>query len=101
MVKTVKKDNYIEKYLPELLSKAADIMPLSDDNILLNLLIEEVATIPLNTINIGQLSISALQYVLSHTHGKEKPFLTPEYEVFRYSAILAAKQVFNDTYRLL
>src|SRR5438105_2022588 len=47
IVKTVKKDNYIEKYLPELLSKAADIMPLSDDNILLNLLIEEVATIPL------------------------------------------------------
>src|ERR1043166_914512 len=101
IVKTVKKNYCIEKYLPELLSKAADIMPLSDDNVLLNLLIEEVATISLNTVEFSRLSISALQYVLSHTYGKEKPFLTPEYEVFRYSAILAAKQVSNDAYKIL
>src|ERR1043166_3019908 len=85
IVKTVKKNYCIEKYLPELLSKAADIMPLSDDNILLNLLIEEVATIPLNTIEFGRLSIEALEYLLSCTYEKEKPFVTPEYEVFRYS----------------
>src|SRR5947207_2025775 len=58
IVKTVKKNYCIEKYLPSLLSKAADIMPLSDDNILLNLLIDEVATISLNTVEFSRLSIS-------------------------------------------
>ncbi|RIA79405.1 hypothetical protein C1645_840764 [Glomus cerebriforme] len=66
IIKTIKTTNYTNNYSPELLSKAVNmnIIPLSEDNILLNLL----------------------------------PFATPEYEVFRYSAILAAKQVFNDTY---
>ncbi|CAB4403529.1 unnamed protein product [Rhizophagus irregularis] len=31
----------------------------------------------------------------------KKPFATPEYEVFRYSAILAAKQVSNDAHKTL
>ncbi|RIA79447.1 BTB/POZ protein [Glomus cerebriforme] len=86
---------------PELLSKAAEIMPLTEDNTLLNLLIESIATIPLNTIEFGILSIAGLQYLLSYTHEKEKPFATPEYEVFRYSAILAAKQVSNDAWKTL
>src|ERR1051325_1847265 len=29
------------------------------------------------------------------------PFVTPEYEVFRYSAILAAKQVSSEAYQIL
>src|ERR1043166_3007016 len=98
---TIKDTNYTENYSPELLSKVADTMPLSDNNNLLNLLIETVATIPLNTIEFGRLSISALQYVLSHTHEKEKPFAIPEYDVFRYGAILAAKKVSNDAYKTL
>jgi hypothetical protein len=98
MKTAVKNINYIENYSPEL---AADIMPLSDNNILLNFLIEKVATEPLNTIEFGRLSISALQYLLSYTHGKEKLFATPEYEVFRYSAILAAKQVSNGAYKTI
>ncbi|GES97610.1 hypothetical protein GLOIN_2v1869497 [Rhizophagus clarus] len=101
IMKTIKKTNYAETYSPELLSRAAEIMPLSEDNILLNLLIETVATIPLNIIEFGRLSITALQYLLISTHEKEKPFATPEYEVFRYSAILAAKQVSNNTYKNL
>src|SRR3954452_19358227 len=90
-----------ENYSPELLSQIAEIMPLSEDNVLLNLLVEVVATIPLNTIAFGRLSIEGLQYLLSCTHEKERTFVTPEYEVFRYSAILAAKQVSNDTYNAL
>src|SRR2546421_5865888 len=38
--------NPTENCLPELLSKIADTMPLSEDNILLNLLVETVAIIP-------------------------------------------------------
>src|SRR5256714_3012907 len=91
--------NYTENYSPELLSKVADIMPLSEDDILLNLLVEAVANIPLNTIEFSRLSIAALQHLLSCTHEKEKPFATSEYEVFRYSAILAAKKVSNDAYK--
>ncbi|GES97567.1 BTB/POZ protein [Rhizophagus clarus] len=44
--------NYARNYSPELLSKAAEIMPLSEDNFLLNLLVKEIATILLNDIEI-------------------------------------------------
>jgi hypothetical protein len=104
IMKTLKntlKKNYTENYSPELLSKAVDTMPLLEDNILLNLLVESVAMISLNTIEFGRLSKPALQFLLSYTHEKEKPFVTPEYEVFRYSAILAAKQVSNDAYEII
>src|SRR5436190_4583807 len=54
IIKTVKnnleKDFTENNYSPELLSKVADTMPLLDDNILLNLLVETVAIIPLNNI---------------------------------------------------
>jgi hypothetical protein len=89
---------------PELLSKVAEKMPLSEDNVLLNLLVEAVATIPLNTIEFGRFSIMGLQYLLSCTFEKdekEELFATSEYEVFRYSAILAAKQVSDDAYKTL
>src|SRR4051794_38424868 len=89
---------------PELLSKVAEKMPLSEDNILLSLLVEAVATIPLNTIEFGRFSIMGLQYLLSYTlekEEKEELFATSEYEVFRYSAILAAKQVSDDAYEAL
>ncbi|UZN99602.1 uncharacterized protein OCT59_000869 [Rhizophagus irregularis] len=72
-------------------------MSLTEDNVLLNLLIETVAIIPLNTIEFGRLSIVGLKHLLSYTQEKEKFFVTPKFKVFRYSAILAAKQVSNDT----
>ena len=53
IIKNVKNNlekNPTENYSPELLSKAADIMPFLEDDILLNLLVEAVAIIPLNTI---------------------------------------------------
>src|SRR4051795_4089831 len=50
IMKAVKDDPEIEKYYPELLSKIMDRMISSEDNILLNLLVEAVANIPLNTI---------------------------------------------------
>ena len=46
-------------------------------------------------------TVKALQYLLSCTYEKETPFATPEYEVFRYSTILAAKQVSNNAFRTL
>ncbi|RIA82265.1 BTB/POZ protein, partial [Glomus cerebriforme] len=100
IIKNILKNNHI-KYSPELLSQVAEIMPFTDDNIILNLLIESVATIPLNTIEFGRLSITGLQYLLCYTYEKEQPFATPEYEVFRYSAILAAKQVSKDAFKSL
>ncbi|POG66406.1 hypothetical protein GLOIN_2v1656885, partial [Rhizophagus irregularis DAOM 181602=DAOM 197198] len=76
-------------------------MPLTKDNILINLLVETISIIPLNNIEIGRLSITGLKYLLSITHKKKIPFVTREYEVFRYSAVLAAKQVSNDAYESL
>jgi hypothetical protein len=90
--------NYANNCLPELLSKVVKTMPLTEDNIFLNLIIEMISTIPLSNIEIGRLSIAGLKCLLSYTHEKEIPFVTPEYEVFRYSAILAAKQVSNEAY---
>ncbi|GBC05751.1 hypothetical protein RclHR1_06400001 [Rhizophagus clarus] len=104
IIKTLKNKinkNNTENYLPELLTQFAEKIPLTEHDILLNLLIEAVANIPLNTIEFGRLSITGLQYLLSCTYGKECLFATPEYEVFRYSAILAAKQVSNDAYETL
>ncbi|GBC08014.1 hypothetical protein RclHR1_07860008 [Rhizophagus clarus] len=102
IMKTLKntfKKNNNENYSPELLSKFAGKMQFTGDNILLNLLVETVATISLNTIEFGRLSIAGLKYLLSYTYEKETPFATPEYELFRYSVILAAKQVSNDAYK--
>ncbi|GBB93281.1 hypothetical protein RclHR1_21410001 [Rhizophagus clarus] len=101
IVEVVKNTLKTENYSPELLSKIAEIMPFLEENILQNLLVEKVATIPLNTIEFGRLSITGLQYLLSRTYEKAKSFVTPEYEVFRYSAILAAKQVSNDAFKTL
>ena len=78
IIKTVKnnleKDFTENNYSPELLSKVADTMPLLEDNILLNLLVETVAIIPLNNIKFGRLSIEAFQHLLSCTHEKGKTF---------------------------
>ncbi|CAB5188828.1 unnamed protein product [Rhizophagus irregularis] len=101
IMETIKSANYAKNYSPELLSKVVNTIPLSEDNILLNLLVESVATIPLNTVEFGRLSIKALQHLLSYTYNKETPFATPEYEVFRYAVILAAKQVSNSAYKIL
>jgi len=102
-VKNILEKNCKDNYSPELLTKMVDAMPQTEDNdnALLNLLVEAVATIPLDTIEFGRLSIAALRFLLSYTREKENPFATPEYEVFRYSAILAAKQVSNDAYETL
>ncbi|RIA82887.1 hypothetical protein C1645_834649 [Glomus cerebriforme] len=74
--RTTLKDNHI-KNLPELLSKVAEIIPLMEDNIFLNLLVESVATILLNIIELGRLSATGFQYLLSYKYEKEKPFITP------------------------
>ncbi|GBB90590.1 hypothetical protein RclHR1_01760014 [Rhizophagus clarus] len=98
IVKAVKNTNLAKNYSPELLSKISERMPSTEDNILLNLLVEEVS---LNDIEFGRLSIVGLKYLLSITYEKEKPIATSEYEVFRYSAILTAKQISNDAYKTL
>src|SRR5437764_1199620 len=79
IMKPIKNTNLTEDYSPELLSKVADTMPLSDDNALLNFFVRAVAYMPLNIIEFGRLSITALQYLLSCTHEKEMQFATPEY----------------------
>jgi hypothetical protein len=90
-----------KNYSPELLSEISEKMPLTEDNILLNLFVETISFMPLNNIEFGRLSITGLKYFLSLTHKNTLPFATQEYEVFRYSAILAAKQVSNDAYKSL
>ncbi|GBC46625.2 BTB/POZ protein [Rhizophagus irregularis DAOM 181602=DAOM 197198] len=47
--------NCDDNYSPELLSKLAEKILLTEDNILLNLLVEAVAIIPLNTIEFEQI----------------------------------------------
>src|SRR4051794_32310851 len=49
--------NSNENYSPELLSKYAEKIPLAENNNFLILLVEVVATIPLNIIEFGRLSI--------------------------------------------
>ncbi|CAI2182910.1 2089_t:CDS:2, partial [Funneliformis geosporum] len=93
--------NCKDNYSPELLSEIVDAMPLTEDNVLVNLLVEAVSTIPLNTIEFGRLSLTALQILLSCTFEKEKLFATPEYEVLRYGAILTARKISNDATRSL
>jgi hypothetical protein len=99
--KSTLEKNSTENYSPELLSKFAEKIPLTENNSFLNLLVEAVAFIPLNNIEFGRLSIAGLRYFLSCTYEKQKPFATSEYEVFRYSAIIAARQVSNDAYKTL
>ncbi|RGB33998.1 hypothetical protein C1646_815698 [Rhizophagus diaphanus] len=101
ITKTVKSTSLTKNYSPELLSKVSEKMPSTGDNILLKLLVEAVAIMPLNNIKFGRLSIAGLKYLLSITHEKVKSFATPEYEVFRYSALLVAKHVSNNAYEIL
>ncbi|RGB33992.1 hypothetical protein C1646_703234 [Rhizophagus diaphanus] len=101
IIKIFFKNNYTTNYSPELLSKVVEIMPLSEDNTLLSLLVKEVATILLADIEIGRLSIIALQYLLFYANENNIPFATPEYKVFRYGAIFAAKNVSDVTYKTL
>ncbi|CAI2162575.1 2178_t:CDS:1, partial [Funneliformis geosporum] len=99
IINAIKKNK--ENYLPEMLTKVVDTMPLTEDNIFLNLLVEKIVAVPLNTIEFGRLSITALQYLLFYTHEKRKRLATPEYEVFRYSAALVARKISNDAFETL
>ena len=69
IMKTVTRNHYS----PELSSKIVEIMPLTDDNALLNLLIEMVAITPLNTIEFSRLSMEGLECLLSCIYEKEEP----------------------------
>ncbi|PKY28754.1 hypothetical protein RhiirB3_445095 [Rhizophagus irregularis] len=51
---------------------------LTEDNILLNLLVDAVANIPLNNTEFSRLSITSLKYLLFITSEKETPFATRE-----------------------
>ncbi|CAG8612949.1 10867_t:CDS:2 [Rhizophagus irregularis] len=88
--------NYTDNYSPELLSRVRE--KTNGDNILLNSLADSVAVIPLNNLEIGRLSIAGLKYFLEYIHQKEIPFATTEYEIFRYSALLTAKQISYDAF---
>ncbi|RIA81902.1 concanavalin A-like lectin/glucanase domain-containing protein [Glomus cerebriforme] len=86
---------------PELLSKAVGKLPSLADNELLNLLVESVSLIPLNSIEIGRLSFLALQHILSYTYENEIFFMTSEYQVFRYSVTMAAKRVSDNATKII
>ncbi|CAI2175249.1 8940_t:CDS:2 [Funneliformis geosporum] len=104
IMKTVKntlEKNCNDNYSPELLSKFVDKNPISEDNILFNLLIEAVSAIPLNNIEFGRLSTIALQILLSCTYEKKMYFATLEYEVFRYCTISVANQISYDATKTL
>ncbi|PKY32743.1 hypothetical protein RhiirB3_451148 [Rhizophagus irregularis] len=65
----------------------------------LNLLINNPKYSDIEILCEDEKKLYGLKYLLSCTHEKEEtPFATPEYEVFRYGAILAAKQVLNEAY---
>src|SRR4051812_48051676 len=55
ITKAVKNTNLAKNYSPELLSKVSEKIPLTEDNNLLNLLVEAVAITPLNNIEFGRL----------------------------------------------
>ncbi|RIA81901.1 BTB/POZ protein [Glomus cerebriforme] len=100
-VKFILENNQDDNFSPELLSKAVIKLPNLTDNELFNLLIESVALIPLNSIKIGRLSYLALQHLLSSTYENKMPFMTSEYDVFRYSVILAKKEYLIMQQKLL
>ncbi|GET03755.1 BTB/POZ protein [Rhizophagus clarus] len=53
IIEILKNADYIKNYSPELLSKVLEIMLLSEDNIILKLLVDKVSIIPLDTIEFG------------------------------------------------
>ncbi|GET03118.1 hypothetical protein GLOIN_2v1847831 [Rhizophagus clarus] len=94
--------NYTKNYLPELLTKIVNNTILSgDSHILLDLLVKAVAIMPLNKIEFDQLSIAAFKTILLYKYEENGPFMTSEYEVLRYGAILAAQQVSDDAFNTL
>ncbi|POG68868.1 hypothetical protein GLOIN_2v1632616, partial [Rhizophagus irregularis DAOM 181602=DAOM 197198] len=79
IMKTIKSTNFVKDYSPELLSKVLEIkiMPLTENIIsILNLLVETVANIQLNSIEFGRLSITGLKYLLSIAYENETRFAT-------------------------
>ncbi|CAG8441102.1 6310_t:CDS:1 [Acaulospora colombiana] len=100
LVEYVKKElnggNNNQVLAPELLSNAVRKMSASAENDLIKLLTEHVALISLDTVKYGELSFQGLQCLLSQTFTTKEPFATPEYTVFRYTVIQAAKHVSDE-----
>ncbi|CAG8507696.1 1959_t:CDS:1 [Acaulospora colombiana] len=85
---------------PELLSKAVQLMSPTDDNGTIRYLVDEVAKIPLDSIEFDRLSLQGLQCMLSKRDEK-KSFSSSEYSVFRFTVLTAAKSVSHEAFSTL
>ncbi|RIA95690.1 concanavalin A-like lectin/glucanase domain-containing protein [Glomus cerebriforme] len=94
--------NLKQSCAPELLTRAITKMSASADCEFIDLLIESVAKINLESIGFDRFSLKALLCLLSHTqNNKMIPFATPEYTVFRYSLIRVTDQISKDASSIL
>ncbi|CAB5356820.1 unnamed protein product [Rhizophagus irregularis] len=91
--KNTLRKNPTENYSPELLSKFAGKMPLTEDNILLNLLVETVVIIPFNTIEFGTIvycRTNESDYVWDETACGSKLIIEDNGKVIRASKSLGS-----------
>ncbi|CAG8475322.1 11762_t:CDS:2 [Acaulospora colombiana] len=115
-------DSKNESKIPELLSKALQLLShiksssdvddknsygkssLIKENRVIGLLMEVVSNISLDSIEVGALSLNALQCLLSHTFDAERftiTFASSEYSLLRYSILISAKNVSYEAFTLL
>ncbi|CAI2183567.1 17173_t:CDS:1 [Funneliformis geosporum] len=102
LVKVILNVNQKQTCAPEFLTRAVSKMSASADCEFMDLLVESVAKIHLESIGPDRFSLKALQCLLSHTQDdKMIPFATPEYSVLRYSLIRVADQISKDATSIL
>jgi hypothetical protein len=97
IVKVILNVNPKQSCAPQLLTRAVAKLSASADCEFMDLLVESVAKIHLESIESDRFSFKALECLLSHTQDNNMiPFATPEYSVFRYSLIRIASQISKD-----
>ncbi|CAG8765472.1 3341_t:CDS:1, partial [Acaulospora morrowiae] len=97
--KTCEKKEYGNKS-PELLSKAVQLMSPLANNSVVDYLVDSVAKIPLDSIEIGRLSLQGLQCLLSKRN-EARTSTSSEYSVLRFAILSAAKEVSEEAFSIL
>ncbi|CAG8604418.1 9594_t:CDS:2, partial [Acaulospora morrowiae] len=86
---------------PELLSKVVKMEFSFAESKLMDMLIDSVSRIPLDNLDFGRLPFEAFQVLLTKTCNYNKLFASSEYSVLRYSILLSAKEVSNESFSIL
>ncbi|CAG8464978.1 10514_t:CDS:2, partial [Acaulospora morrowiae] len=86
---------------PELLSKVVKMNSSFAGSKLMDMLIDSVSRISLDNLDFGRLPFETFQVLLAKTRNNHKLFASSEYSVLRYSILLSAKEVSNESFSIL